>query len=174
MALESSACTITVQDESEPATPNFSLEGVAEEESTIADDVFTEEVDTRPANLPSSFSSDELLTAGGYARPTSVFSVESSASMQEFTEYSVTTLPRVKPKTRVRTYSADVTRRLWNIGVNHFNRYVVSGYTCELVGECTYVWVHVYMCVYACVCMHVCMGGWLQVYGCVCIVCMLT
>ena len=57
-----------------------------------------------------------------------VFSVGSSASMQEFDEYSAATLPRMKPKSRVRTFSADVTRRMMNLGVNHFNRYGVCVY----------------------------------------------
>ena len=59
-----------MQDEAEPRRATFNLEDVCEEEPPTADDVFVE-ADGHPPNIPSSFSTDELLTGGGYARPIS-------------------------------------------------------------------------------------------------------
>ena len=118
--METEVCQIMIGDEElkEPTKKlQFQLEGVCVGESSTDPDA--EESDGTSVNLPTSFSSDELLTVGGYRRPVSIFSVQSAISLQEAMENELES-----SKGQKRSLSVSGARRKTNIGINHFNRLV--------------------------------------------------
>ena len=79
--------------------------------------------------LPTSFSSDALLTSSGYQRPLSIFSaVRPSVSMMDTSELaSARVSEKEESAIRVMTqrpHSPEMRARKMNIGIGHFNRSV--------------------------------------------------
>ncbi len=105
-------CTVLVEEDELRATPDLvTIEGVCLDESST---------DPDHKDLPTSFSSDELLSV---SRPVSIFPMQSSASLQECTPGEGKGREGGEwKKSRKRALSTSTVRKKTNIGVSHFNR----------------------------------------------------
>lgn len=108
----------------------------ASREESSADSPPREDTNGRTsATLPSSFSSDQLLTRDGYGRPLSIFSVRSAISLQELKEDEAGQDVR---SPRRRNHTQETMQKKMSIGINFFNRWVLSYLGLETCHSCLY------------------------------------
>ena len=102
-----------------PTEVKVTISGVCEEESSTDEQPLRESTDAPP--LPTSFSSEQLLSGSRYDRPVSIFSVRSAISLQELREDEAGQQVR---SPRQRSFTKETMRKTVNIGINLFNRWV--------------------------------------------------
>ncbi|CAI8012339.1 hypothetical protein GBAR_LOCUS7918 [Geodia barretti] len=118
--MEFAVCEIKLEDEATPTVcPDVAADGATTVESTDF------------LSLPTSFSTDVLLTSAGYTRPVSIFSAARPSSSIETTSLGQQRMSRgddedVTMSLSRRSLSPEVRDRKINMGIGHFNRSVNS------------------------------------------------
>ncbi|CAI8012336.1 IQ motif and SEC7 domain-containing protein 1 [Geodia barretti] len=119
--MEFAVCEIKLEDEATPTVcPDVAADGATTVESTDF------------LSLPTSFSTDVLLTSAGYTRPVSIFSAARPSSSIETTSLGQQRMSRgddedVTMSLSRRSLSPEVRDRKINMGIGHFNRKPTRG-----------------------------------------------